>query len=170
MAPATRRGQAMVEFALAAPIVLLLILGSIESSLMLFVTIAANQAAAAAGATESVLGNAADADSRALAAIRATPLGTTGLAEVSEIDIARLTLDSSGHLTADPSLTDVYRLDGGAVKAPWPPSGRSVGSASADYLAVTIHYRFTQGNSSLGALLDAPRAVSYTVRLEPQTA
>src|SRR5256885_14080824 len=91
------RGQTMVEFALVAPILLFLFFAVLEGSLLVF-TVGAFRYAASQGAIQDAeLGNATNADTQAVQAIRTGP-GVTTLANVTEIDIYRLNLQSNGQL------------------------------------------------------------------------
>src|SRR5579859_4423135 len=93
--PRPDRGQALVEFAFVAPIALFLLFAVLEGSLLLF-TIGTARFAAGQGAIRAgELGNAANADTQAIQAIRTGPFGSTSLATVTEIDIYRLVAQSS---------------------------------------------------------------------------
>jgi Flp pilus assembly protein TadG len=159
----------MVEFALVAPLILFLLFGVIESSLLLFSVGTARYAAGEGARQAAELGNATNTDTSTVQVIRTGPLGQTTLVSVTEIDIFRMTQDSSGVLTADGSAYNRYRLDGTAVSVTWPPGNRNVRTATSDFLGLTIQYQYSW---KTGALLGRGPLMlnqSFYVRLEPQT-
>src|SRR5689334_13497374 len=84
------RGQAMTEFAIVAPILFFLLLGIVESGLLLFTVGTARFAAGEIARQESESGNAANADQVSIQLLQRSALGTTTLADVLEVDIYRL--------------------------------------------------------------------------------
>src|ERR1700730_5099507 len=91
--PSTRRrsrGQAMVEFAIVAPILLFLLLGIFESGLLLFVVRTARFAAGDMARHESEAGSAANSDQDSIAVVRNGAMGTTTLAVIGQIDVFKL--------------------------------------------------------------------------------
>lgn len=84
------RGQAMVEFAIVAPILFFLLLGIFESGLLLFVVGTARFAAGDMARQESESGNALNADQVSIAVIRNGAMGTTNLAVIRQIDVFKL--------------------------------------------------------------------------------
>src|SRR5437879_13886074 len=80
------RAQAMTEFAIVAPILFFLLLGIVESGLLLFVVGSARFGAGEIARQESESGNAANADAISIQQLQRTAIGTTTLAQVTEID------------------------------------------------------------------------------------
>jgi hypothetical protein len=164
------RGQAMTEFAIVAPILFFLLLGIVESGLLLFVVGSARFGASEVARQESESGNAANADQVSLGVLQRTAIGTTSLANVIEVDIYRLIEQGNGTLTIDNLHFNRYGLDGtpiGAVN--WPSPSRDVSNGSSDFLGVTVKYQYKW---KTGVFL-APSALNLTqtfeIRLEPQT-
>ena len=164
------RGQAMTEFAIVAPILFFLLLGIVESGLLLFTVGSARFGAGEVARQESESGNAANADQLSLQALRKTAIGTTSLAQVSEVDIYRLIEQPNGSLTIDALHYNRYQLDGTPIGSiTWPSSSRNVTNGSSDFLGVTLQYSY---HWKTGVFV-APSAVNLTqtfeIRLEPQT-
>jgi len=164
------RGQALVEFSLVATILFFLMLGILESGLLLFVVGTARFGAGEVARQESESGNAANADQVSIAVLRATAIGTTNLGSVSEVDIFRLIQQANGTLTQDVAHINKYTLAGTAIGAtPWPPSMRNVVNGQSDFLGVTVFYKY---NWKTGVFLStSPLSLQQTfeIRLEPQT-
>jgi Flp pilus assembly protein TadG len=164
------RGQAMTEFAIVAPILFFLLLGIFESGLLLFVVGSARFGAGEMARQESESGNAANADTASLAVLARTAIGTTTLAQVTEVDIYKLTEQVNGTLTVDALHYNRYQLDGTPIGAiTWQPATRNVSNGQSDFLGVTLKYRY---NWKTGIFL-APSSLNLTqtfeIRLEPQT-
>ena len=164
------RGQTLTEFALVSPVLLLILFGILEASLLLFGVGTARFAAGEGARQESESGNAATADTLSIGVIRATALGTTNITQVQSIDVYRLTQAGNGVLTQDMANTNRYRLDGSPIGAtPWPPSARNVTNGANDFLGITVHYRYNwkTGIFIFAGPLDLQQ--SFYIRLEPQT-
>jgi Flp pilus assembly protein TadG len=178
------RGQALVEFAIVAPILFFLLLGVFESGLLLFVVGTARFAAGDMARQESESGNALNADQVSIAVIRNGAMGTTKLSFIRQIDVFKLNEDVvTGVLTpscnvgvTSPPGTcatyNTYNLDGTTVNGlapPWSPANRSVKNRATDFLGVRIWYQY---NWKTGVFL-APSSVQlnmeFDIRLEPQT-
>ena len=179
------RGQAMVEFAIVAPILLFLLLGIFESGLLLFVVGTARFAAGDMARQESESGNAANADQVSIAVVRNGAMGTTTLALIRQIDVFKLNEDvvtgvltpacNAGATSPPPPCAGTYNTyklngattDGGPVR--WDPASRSVKNRATDFLGVKIWYQY---NWKTGIFL-APSSVQlnmeFDIRLEPQT-
>jgi hypothetical protein len=100
-----KRGQAMIEFTLVAPVMFLVLFGFIEFSIMMFDLGTTRFAVAEAARAEAIVGSfqsqacdapcrvmfpsktTCDADCRAIVVIHATALGSTSLEHVQEIDV-----------------------------------------------------------------------------------
>jgi Flp pilus assembly protein TadG len=167
---ARTRGQAMVEFAIVAPILFFLLLGIVESGMLLFVVGSARFGASEIARQESESGNAANADQVSLLVLARTAIGTTSLAGVTEVDIYHLTEQANGTLTVDALKYNRYQLDGTPIgSVNWPSSSRNVSNGSSDFLGVTLKYQYKW---KTGVFL-APNALNlqqtFEIRLEPQT-
>jgi TadE-like protein len=165
-----QRGQSITEFALVAPILLFLLFGALEFSLLFFVMSTARFAAGDGAREAAQIGNAASTDTTTVQLIRTGPFGQSSLATVSEIDVYRLIQQSGGQLVVDNSHYNKYRLDGSAIgPLTWPAISRNVKQGQSDFLGLTIRYQYSW---KTGRLLNASALqltqTSY-VRLEPQT-
>jgi Flp pilus assembly protein TadG len=178
-------GQAMVEFAIVAPILFFLLLGIFESGLLLFVVGTARFAAGDMARQESESGNAANADQVSIAVVRNGAMGTTTLAQINQIDVFKLNEDPltgvltpacNAGATSPPApcagTYNTYFLNGATTDAGpvrWLPSTRSVKNRATDFLGVKIWYQY---NWKTGIFL-APSSVKlnmeFDIRLEPQT-
>jgi hypothetical protein len=167
----SQRGQSITEFALVAPIVLFLLFGALELSLLSFVMSSARYAAGDGAREAGQLGNAANTDTTTVQLIRTGPFGQNSLASVTEIDIQRLPQPPwAGTPVPDPSHLNKYNLDGSVIGSPtWPATSRNVKQGQSDFLRLTVKYRYSW---KTGRLLSASAlALTQTsdVRLEPQS-
>ncbi len=172
--PAWRRkkshAQAMTEFAIVAPILFFLLMGILESGLLLFVVGTARWSTSEVARQESESGNAANADQLSLGVLQRSAMGTTNLATVTEVDIYRLQQQVNGSLTVDGAHFNRYNLDGTSIGViAWPPANRNVRNGQSDFLGVTVKYTYSWKTG----VLVAPNAINlqqvYEIRLEPQT-
>jgi Flp pilus assembly protein TadG len=163
------RGQALVEFALVAPVLVFILFAILEASLLLFTVGSARFAAGDAARLESEAGTNTDADSSSVTLIRTGPFGLTRLATVTSIDVQRMVLQSNGTLVADASKKNSYLLDGTAISVTWPPGARNVRSASSDYLALTINYQYAWLSGRLLGAGPLSLTQTFDVRIEPQS-
>jgi len=164
------RAQAMTEFAMVAPILFFLLLGIVESGLLLFVVGSARFGAGEIARQESESGNAANADPISIQQLQRTAIGTTTLAQVTEIDIYHLFETGNGALLVDALHYNRYQLDGTPIGAvTWPSSSRNVTNGQSDFLGVTLQYRYKWKTG----IFIAPTAINlsqtFDIRLEPQT-
>ncbi|TMD36744.1 MAG: pilus assembly protein [Chloroflexi bacterium] len=164
------RAQAMTEFAIVAPILFFLLLGIVESGLLLFVVGSARFGGGEIARQESESGNAVNADSISIQQLQRTAIGTTTLAEVTEIDIYRLIEQGNGSLLVDALHYNRYQLNGTPIGAVmWPSSSRNVTNGQSDFLGVTLQYKYKWKTG----IFIAPTAINLTqtfdIRLEPQT-
>ena len=164
------RGQTMTEFALVVPVLLVLIMGVLDGSLLMFSVGTSRYAASEGTRVGSQLGNAASTDTQILAAIR-NNVGTTRLFDVTEVDIYKLNQDGNGNLTADPFYYNRYALDGTPMTSPepWPPAKRNVGNGTSDFIGVTINYTYNWKAGLFAALGPVKTTAVSWVRLEPQS-
>ncbi len=174
----TKRGQGMVEFGLAAPIALMMLLGIVEAGFLMFGVGTAAYATGESARVGAEAGNQANADSQIVAAILNTGLGQNGIVQVNEIDVYRLLEDpNTGALSLDSSgcgggpCVNKYDLQGNALlnPEPWPASGRDVTNGSSDFMGVTIKYQYRWKSGTM--LMNGPLNLTakYSVRLEPQS-
>jgi hypothetical protein len=155
----------LVEFAFAGPIALFMLFAVLEGCLLLF-TIGTSRFAAGQGAiVDAELGNASNADTQAIQAIRTGPLSATSLATVTEIDVYR---SNDGH-TPDPTAYNRYRLDGTAISVTWPAGVRNVRQGFTDFLGLTINYQYQWASGRLLGASTLQLSQTFYVRLEPQT-
>lgn len=160
----------MTEFAIVAPILFFLLLGIVESGLLLFVVGSARWGASEVARQESESGNAANADQVSIAVLRASAIGSTTLGTVNEIDIYRMIELGNGSLVVDNAHYNKYDLNGNPIGAiTWPSPTRNVRNGQSDYLGILVKYQY---NWKTGVFLaNAPLALTqlYEIRLEPQT-
>lgn len=160
----------MTEFAIVAPILFFLLLGIVESGLLLFVVGSARFGAGEVARQESESGNAMNADVISIQQLQRTAIGTTTLAQVTEIDIYHLFEQANGALLVDALHYNRYQLDGTPIgSVTWPPSSRNVTNGSSDFLGVTLQYKYKWKTG----IFIAPTAINlnqtFEIRLEPQT-
>ena len=162
-------GQSLTEFALVTPVLLFLLLGTLESALLVFTVGTARFAAAEGAQVDSDLGNATNADTMAVQTIRTGPFGQTSLGTVQHIDVYRLTQQGNGTLAVDNAAYNSYRLDGTSISITWAPATRNVRNGVSDFLGLTIYYQYQWRSGTLLGV--APLSLTQTayVRLEPQS-
>ena len=174
----TKRGQGVAEFALCAPIALVMLLGIVEGGFLMWSVGTAEFAVGEGARVGAEAGNQANADSQIVSAVLNTGLGQNGVANVNEIDIYRLNEDpNTGRLTTDTNgcggggCVNKYDLFGNALinPEPWPASMRDVSNGSSDFLGVTIKYQYKWKSGSLIMSGPVNLTAKYSVRLEPQT-
>jgi hypothetical protein len=174
----TQRGQGAAEFALCAPIAVVMLLGIVEAGFLMFGVGTSAYATGEAARVGAEAGNAANADMQVITTIDATGLGQNGIVQVTEIDIYRLIEDpTTGNLSVDTTgcggggCINKYDLFGNPLVTPepWSASLRDVSNGSSDFMGVTIKYRYQWKSGTL--IAGGPLALSakYYVRLEPQT-
>lgn len=164
------RAQAMVEFAIVAPILFFLLLGIVESGLLLFVVGSARWGASEVARQESESGNAANADQVSLQVLQRSAMGTTSLAQVNEVDIYRLVEQGNGTLLIDPAHFNRYQLDGASIGViVWPPAMRNVRNGQSDFLGITVKYQYNWKTGIFLASSPLQLQQLYEIRLEPQT-
>ncbi len=160
----------MVEFAIVCPILFFLLLGILESGLMLFSVGSARFGASEIARQESESGNAANADQVSLQVLQRTAIGTTSLASVNEVDIYRLIEQAGGALTIDPLHYNRYKLDGTPIgPITWPSASRNVSNGVSDFLGVTLQYQYNWKTGVFLASTPLRLQQTFEIRLEPQT-
>jgi len=165
-----RRGQSLTEFALVVPVLFLLIFGVLDGSLLMFSVGTARYAAGEGSRQAAALGNAANADSKIVGAIRAT-VSSTSLFQVDEIDIYKLNQDGNGNLTPDLAHYNKYKLDGTPMinPEPWPSPSRNVGNGTSDFMGVTVNYTYNWKAGFFSPLGPVKTNATVYIRLEPQS-
>jgi Flp pilus assembly protein TadG len=159
----------MTEFALVAPILLVLLFSVLEGSFLLFTVATARFATGEAARQLSEDGNAVSADQNALAVIRKTALATTSLGTVNHVDIYRLTQGSDGTLSVDLSHFNSYKIDGSPIGSlTWPPASRDITNGEMDFLGVTIYYQYNWKSGFFSAAGNLKLNSAVYIRLEPQ--
>ena len=166
---AGQRGQSITEFALVAPVLLFLMFGVLEMSLLLFVVGSARYASGEGAREASALGSASNTDTMAVQVIRAGPFGLSTLASVTEIDIYRLAQQANGTLTVDNTAYNRYRLDGSTIGTiTWPPSARNVKQGQSDFLGLSIQFQYSWKTGRLLTQSGLSLTQTTYIRLEPQ--
>lgn len=183
-----RRGQAMTEIGLIAPIVLMLLLGVVEVGLLFFSVGTARFAAGDAGRVLAEAGDAWDADNQAIQAMKQTGVGQRGLVAITDINIFKaaniggtyqLDTTSSCNGTAGGcqnhyDIMGTLRNGTGSPCAPlpdcppWSPTARNVTNGSTDFAGVTLSYQYVWKSGSFIGAPPVTLTSTYYVRLEPQ--
>lgn len=165
-----KRGQAMVEFAMVAPLFFALIFGLIEFSLIGVSISSFNLAADEGARIGSYLGRTdPTVDQQIISAIVSHTSGIT-LAHALKIEIFKADVTGQPVMVGGNIVENVYDINGNPIGTPgWPVSARIDQLLSADFLGVRITYQYTYltafisgGNSNL--VLTA----SSVQRIEPQ--
>lgn len=160
----------MVEFAIVAPILLFMLLGILESGLLLFVIGTARWSTSELARQEAESGNAANADQYSLGVLQRSSIGTTTLGSVTEVDVYKLVEQSDGSLTVDLNHYNRYQLDGTPIGTiTWPSPTRNVRNGQSDFLGVTLKYQYKWKTGVLLASSALQLQQAYEIRLEPQT-
>ena len=171
-------GQGLAEFALASPVALILLFGIVEIGLLMFGVGTAAFAVGESARVGAEAGNQANADTQIIQSIRGTALTQTGIVQLNEIDIYRLTEDPiTGNLAVDTTGCGgagcVNRYDASGIPLitpePWPALSRDVTNGSSDFLGVTLKYQYNWKSGTLLSASPLQLTAKYYVRLEPQT-
>jgi len=176
------RGQTLVEFALVAPLLLLVIFGTIEFCFLYQSLNTVDFAAREGARVGAVLGPTdATADSKIIQAIFAATSNGTGLlfSQIQMIEIFRSSENgsvppplASCAQQATPPFEDVYDGQGNACPGTlgWPPSARNAVLNSADYLGVRITFAYNWVTSFVSAARGQFTLTGVSIQLiEPQT-
>lgn len=165
----SRRGQAMTEFALVAPILLVLVFSVLEGSFLLFTVATARFATGEAARQLSENGNSSSADQNALAVIRKTALATTSLGTVNHVDIYRLNQAADGTLTVDGAHFNSYKIDGTPIgSGTWPSISRDITNGEMDFVGVSIYYQYNWKTGFFSSAGNLQLNNTVYIRLEPQ--
>jgi hypothetical protein len=183
-----RRGQALTEFGILGPLVLVLLLGVLEVGLLFFSVGTARFAAGEGGRVVAEMGNAWDADNQTIQAIQKTGVGQNGLVTVTDINLFKAAniggtyqLDTTSSCNGTPGgcqnhydITGALQNGTGSPCAPlpncppWQPSSRNVTNGSTDFVGVTLSYRYVWKSASFIPAPPVTLTTTYYVRLEPQ--
>ncbi len=139
-----RRGQAIVEFSLVAPILFTALFGTVNGGLILFGENSCNHAAGVALIILSEEGRTATADTDAVSAIQ-TGMSNIPSMTIDEIDIYQLDLQNNGSFTQNTQNTNKYYINGTGNTIAWTPAARSTSNASLTNIGLTVkyHYNYT---------------------------
>ena len=172
-------GQSLVEFALVAPLLLLVIFGTIEFCFLYQSANTVSFAAREGARVGAVLGPTdSGADSKILQAIFDATSGGSGLlfSQIQMIEIFKS--NQNGSVPAalascvQAANEDVYDGQGNACPGTlgWPPSARNATFNAADYLGVRITYVYNWVTSFVSASQGQFKTNSISIQLiEPQT-
>lgn len=175
----SQRGQTLVEFALVAPLLLMVIFGTIEFCFLYQSLNTVNFAAREGARVGAVLGPTdAGADNKIYQAIQTATSGGSGLlfSQIQMIEIFKS--NESGAVPAplascaQTANEDVYDGQGNACPGTlgWPPSVRNATFNSADYLGVRITFAYNWVTSFVSAARGQLKMTSISIQLiEPQT-
>jgi len=164
------RGQAMVEFALVAPLFFLVFFGFIEFALISSSIASFNFAAKDAARIGSLLGRTdPTVDTQIVTDVRTHVAGVV-MATPTQIEVFKA--DEGGNPVSGTSgiIENVYDMNGNIIGTPiWPVDYRNDSLLDADYLGVKITFKYTYltsfvsgGNSSLTL------SATSVQRIEPQ--
>lgn len=164
------RGQALVEFALVAPVLFTLIFGFIEFALIEASIGSYNFAAKDSARLGSLIGPTdPQADQKMIALIQSRVNGVV-FAKIIKIEIYKS--DAAGDYLQGGSVPpeDAYDASGNAIgTAAWPPTLRNDTLIDADYIGVRITFKYTYMTSYLGGGNTSLQLTANSVqRIEPQ--
>lgn len=178
----SQSGQTLVEFALVAPLLLMVLFGTIEFCFLYQSTNTINFAAREGARVGAVLGPTdAGADSKIIQAIFAATSNGSGLlfSQIQMIEIFKSNqngavppLLTSCVQQATPPFEDVYNGQGIACPGTlgWPPSARNATFNNADYLGVRITFVYNWVTAFVSAAQGQFKTSSVSIQLiEPQT-
>lgn len=174
-----QRGQSLVEFALVAPLLLLVIFGTIEFSFLYQTANTVNFAAREGARVGAVLGPTdAGADSKIIQVIFAATSGGAALL-FSQIQMIEIFKSNENGAVPAPLASctqqaneDVYDGQGNVCPGTlgWPPSVRNATFNAADYLGVRITFAYSWVTSFVSAAQGQFKMTSISIQLiEPQT-
>jgi hypothetical protein len=161
----------MTEFAIVAPMLLFLLLGILDASLLMYSSGTTRYAAANAARVGSEMGDRPNSDAVMLDAIKTTGL-TTSLYTLNWVEFRKQVL--VGDTLTDSSNLDRYAYAGSTFgpcnPCSWAPGGgsRNIFMGTSDFMKVTISWAYSWKS---GALLGQPPVnvlTTYSIRLEPQ--
>jgi Flp pilus assembly protein TadG len=177
------RGQALVEFALVAPLFFLIFFSTIEFALIMAAMGGYNFGVRDGARVGALLGRtSATADAQIVSTVRSHVLGLV-MAQATEVDIYRSTSDGlclaaptgpAAEVSVDNGTCakDQYNLDGTCQSGTctgWPINDRNDSLTSADYLGVRVKYSYTYLTAFIAASGSSLQLVATSVqRIEPQ--
>jgi Flp pilus assembly protein TadG len=164
------RGQALVEFALIAPLFFALLFGIIEYSLLSTAISALNFAAKDAARIGSLLGRTdPTADSQIVTDVRQHSAGIV-TARVTAIEVFKADAAGNGVISGGSLVENVYDINGNALgPLGWPIAQRRDTLIDADYLGVRVSYTYTYLTGFIsGGSASLPLTATSVQRIEPQ--
>jgi Flp pilus assembly protein TadG len=170
--PSGRRrsnGQAMVEFALVAPLFFALIFGLIEFALIGLSISSYNLAAEEGARIGSVLGRTdPTVDQQIVASIRAHTVGIAA-AQTVTIEVFKADVTGNAVINAGNIVENVYDSQGNIIGTQfWPVDSRIDQLLTADYLGVRITYRYTYLTAFIAGGNANLLTATSVQRIEPQ--
>lgn len=164
------RGQAMVEFALVAPLFFLVFFGFVEFALINASIAGYNFAAKDGARIGSLLGRTdSTVDTQIVTDIR---VHVAGIVMAQPIQIEIFKADEGGNpISAGGSIVEnVYDINGTAIGTPsWPVDSRNDTLLDADYLGVKITFKYTYLTSYVsGGNASLTLTANSVQRIEPQ--
>jgi TadE-like protein len=181
--PTTERGATLVEFAVLAPLLILLLFGIVEMGLALRDQLTVANSVSGAARIGSVVGNQPEADIAVLDAVEAGLVGGLDADVITKVIIYKANLDGSSsgledHYTYDPSdptcpwspCPDPVHPSFGGYGSPssYPPSGRIDTLPDPDIIGVRVEYQHNWATTVL-PFMQTPAAwdADARMRLEP---
>lgn len=173
-------GQALVEFALVAPLFLMLLFGVIEYSLINSSVGTFNFAAKDAAREGAIIGKGSvptqptptEVDSYMVNNIILPRVNGVVVAQASEIDIFQATETGACNGGSTCPYKDVWQPKNGvwtSISNKWPSSSRNDALANADYLGVRISYTYTYLTAFFAITSPTINLTATSVqRIEPQ--
>jgi len=167
-----KRGQAMVEFALVAPLFFTLIFGLIEFSLIGMSISSFNVAADEGARIGSYLGRTDPTVDKQIVAAVASHTSGIVLAQALKIEIFQSDVTGQPVMVGGKIVEDVYDINGNPIPGQpqsWPANSRIDQILSADFLGVRITYRYTYLTAFIsGGNANLVLTATSVQRIEPQ--
>jgi hypothetical protein len=162
-----KRGQTMLEFALVSPVLFFVALAIFEICLMAFGVSLAHYAVGEASAVSARMGNDPLTDTETINSIRRSSMVTTGLVQIDQIEIRRVTANPNGDLVEQPQRNS---WDGRFIQteSEWPASSRRVNLSNGEYVGVVIRYHYAWKTRLLSYPGPVTLEAKHYSRLEPQ--
>ncbi len=145
-----RRGQALIEFALVVPLLLGLIFGIIELSLVYSASALYDSGVRQAARVEALAGmSTGTIDQRTVKALEAL-VGSFPVAHVTQVEIFRSDAQGDGPRAG---AENIYDAQGNPLSTQtWPVASRQSTIAAPVYLGVRVTYQYTWVTAFVGAM------------------
>jgi hypothetical protein len=157
----------MMEFALVSPVLFFVALAIFEICLMAFGVSLAHYAVGEASAVSARMGNDPLTDTETINSIRRSSMVTTGLVQIDEIEIRRVTATINGDLVEQPQ-RNCWNGRFIQTESGWPASTRRVNLSNGEYVGVTITYHYGWKTRLLNFAGTPSLKAKHYSRLEPQ--